>query len=445
MTRWLATLCVMLLVAGCSGTPPATPAGSAPSGLVSPPVLETPSLLAEASVTTGARSMTPSPAPSPTPSPAPSPTPSPIPSTSEAASPLSATAVPHPDRWVKAGAFTTGRKDTQLALLGSGQVLAAGDEHTCGVESGPTDSAELWHPRRSRWTKTDRLPSARTMTTLVALTDGRALVTGGANCDYVAKSSTAVYDPETHRWSASGLLRTARMAFAAAPLAGGGVLVAGGLLITQRQEGRALRSVETWSPRTGRWSEVASLASVRMGAVAVTLEDGRVLVVGGFPSRGADRPLKTAELYDPATERWGDAGSLTAPRGAFTLVPLRGGGALVVGGQDDEDQAEVFDPATRTWSRVDGDAPTGKRPAAASLRDGRLLVVSGRTARIYDPRTGRWTPTARLPEGMWDASAVCLPDGSVLVGGGWTDPAPEGDTPGCPTYHSRTWRFVPGT
>jgi N-acetylneuraminic acid mutarotase len=346
---------------------------------------------------------------------------------------------------VKAGAFTAGRKDTQLALLGNGQVLAAGDEHTCGVESGPSDSAELWHPRKSHWTKTDRMPSARTMTTLVALADGRAMVMGGANREYVAKSSTAVYDPEAHGWSVSGLLHTARMEFAASPLAGGGVLVAGGLLITRSQGGRALRSAETWDPRTGRWSEIAPLASVRMGAAAVTLEDGRVLVVGGFPSWGADRPLETAEIYDPATGRWRDAGSLTAPRTAFTLVPLRGGGALVVGGQSGEDQAEVFDPVQRSWSRVRDDAPAGERPAAAALRDGRILVVSGRDARIYDPRTGRWTRTARLPGGMWDASAVSLPDGSVLVGGGWTKAAPEGDTPGCPTYSSRTWRFIPGT
>jgi hypothetical protein len=53
--------------------------------------------------------------------------------------------------------------------------------------------------------------------TLVGLGDGRGLVTGGANAEYVAKSSTVVFDPTSRRWSSSGLLNTARMDFAAVP------------------------------------------------------------------------------------------------------------------------------------------------------------------------------------------------------------------------------------
>jgi hypothetical protein len=330
--------------------------------------------------------------------------------------------------------------------VGNGAVLAAGDEPSCGIEATVSDTAELWLPRKGRWARADRMPVARTMTTLIGLADGRAMVTGGANQQYVAKSGTVVYDPERRAWSRSGNLNTARMEFAAAPLADGGVLVAGGLLIGFAQDPRWLRTAERWDPRTGRWSEVRPLARPRTDAEAVTLSDGRVLVVGGFDG---DMPVATAEIFDPATGRWRAAGRLSAPRDGFSMVALTDGGALVVGGSlvdsgGRASRAERFDPVTRSWSRDKGASPIGERPAAVVLGDGRVLVVSGRVAMTYDPATRRWTDTARLPGGMWEASAVLLRDGSVLVGGGWTRAAAEGETPGCPTYSSRTWRFVPG-
>jgi hypothetical protein len=269
-------------------------------------------------------------------------------------------------------------------------------------------------------------------------------VTGGANQQYVAMSSTAVYDAATHEWTESGPLHTARMEFAAAALPGGGVLVAGGLLIDHRQDGRALRSVEKWDSRTGRWSEVEPLATVRQNAVAATLADGRVLVVGGYSSWGGD-PVATAELYNPRTGHWRSAGAMSRARDLFTVLALPDGGALVLGGSRGEDWAELFNAETRTWQRVDGTSPSGESPAAAVLDDGRVLVVSGRRAKLWDPASGLWARTASLPGGMWEASAVVLDDGSVLVGGGWTEAVPEGETGGCERYSSRTWRYVPGS
>ncbi|HEV8596816.1 MAG TPA: kelch repeat-containing protein, partial [Candidatus Dormibacteraeota bacterium] len=59
---------------------------------------------------------------------------------------------------------------------------------------------------------------------------------------------------------------------------------------------------------------------------AARLADGRVLVAGG----GAYTP--TAELYDPATNRWTPTGSMSVDRYDFTATVLRDGRVLVVGG-----------------------------------------------------------------------------------------------------------------
>jgi hypothetical protein len=65
------------------------------------------------------------------------------------------------------------------------------------------------------------------------------------------------------------------------------------------------------------------MASARTGQYAVRLGTGKVLIVGGDTSR-------TAELYDPATNTWTAAGSLSIQAHSATL--LNNGKVLAVGG-----------------------------------------------------------------------------------------------------------------
>ena len=359
------------------------------------------------------------------------------------------------DTWVAAGALNVHRVGTQLARLGTGEVLAVGDDLLCGIEQEETDTAELWGPAQGAWRMAASLPTQRNGIVLVPAADGDALVTGGANADYVAKSSTVVFDDRMREWSQSGLLNTARMAFAAAALPDGRVLVAGGLLIDFSNEGRALDSAEIWDPDTGSWADIDEMSSPRLGAVAVTLSDGRVLVAGGVPVWGGDNPLVSAEIYDPGGHRWSAAGTLSAPRNGFSVVALPDGGALAVGGSVASTEGaggeafqpttivERLDPLTGTWARTDGFDASGRRPAMAVLADGRVLAVAGANTAIYDPEAGTWTASTPIPDHRNDATAVLLEDGSVLVAGGWWRWVP--DTPGCPTPIPDTWRFIPAT
>jgi hypothetical protein len=81
--------------------------------------------------------------------------------------------------------------------------------------------------------------------------------------------------------------------------------------------------------------------------------------------------------------------------------------------------------------------------AAVTMKGGRVLLVAGAEAEIYDPGTGTWSATIPIPDGRNDASAILLDDGSVLVAGGWSVWIP--DTPSCPNPLSQVWRFVPGS
>ena len=72
---------------------------------------------------------------------------------------------------------------------------------------------------------------------------------------------------------------------------------------------------------------------------------------------------------------------------------------------------------------------------ATLLKDGRVLVTGGQTmatglfpnsadvvsAEIYDPSTGRWSPTSPMSDPRRHHGTVLLEDGNVLVAGGLTD------------------------
>ena len=56
--------------------------------------------------------------------------------------------------------------------------------------------------------------------------------------------------------------------------------------------------------KTATWTAVAPMPLARAWGAALTLRDGRVLVLGGTTKAG---PTASAELYDPTTNRWSEA------------------------------------------------------------------------------------------------------------------------------------------
>jgi hypothetical protein len=115
---------------------------------------------------------------------------------------------------------------------------------------------------------------------------------------------------------------------------------------------------------------------------AVLLGDGRVLAIG---ASGEQEP-PSAQLYDPATDTWSATIGLPRPRFESALVALRDGRALVIGGLNGDAYADdtqsyssayAFDPETETWAKVGLMTTARTAPSAAVLPDGRVLVAGG--------------------------------------------------------------------
>lgn len=194
----------------------------------------------------------------------------------------------------------------------------------------------------------------------------------------------------------------------------------------------------------GTWAPTEPLADGRFAHTSTTLEDGRVLVVGGQASATPGSPLGSAELYDPVNERWAGAGQLRSPRSSHTATLLDDGRVLVAGGIGSKSQpvssAELFDPVSGTW-RVTKAAPgTARYEGVAVLLSGsacgqscgKVLFAGGfgpkpiESVELYDPRADEWSATADLatprggPVGVMLNGPGCGANcGKVLVAGGY--------------------------
>lgn len=262
-----------------------------------------------------------------------------------------------------------------------------------------------------------------------------------------------------------------------------GLLGAAGAL--RSDPGPVASPVPTPAPSTGVrliGSTVLSqpMFTARADAAAVTLADGRPVVVRGVDTEGL---APWVEPYDPVayrfnmpeTLRYGggesaavllDDGSVfvtggpigitservsVAPpgsppgRGTVTPLPqdrartqagvarLLDGRVLLAGGTDRSDTLEttdLFDPADETFTPT-GELVVPRRGAfAVTLPDGRVLLAGGTDGsdqqvsmvETWDPATGRWSELGELPVNIAVTSATVLPDGAVLVVGTRQEP-----------------------
>jgi len=157
---------------------------------------------------------------------------------------------------------------------------------------------------------------------------------------------------------------------------------------------------------------------------AAVLDDGRVLVMGGYPT-STSTALASAETWDPATGTWTSTGAMTVGRDGPSAIRVAGGKVLVSGGYNTNARlasAELYDLATRTFAATGSMATARMKAASTALLDGAVLVTGGTpfstAIEQYDAATGTWRDAGRFDQARDAHSASRLADGKVLVAGG---------------------------
>ncbi len=225
----------------------------------------------------------------------------------------------------------------------------------------------------------------------------------------------------------------------------------------------------------GNWKRGASLPLAR-GEVAAAVAEGRIYIIGGFTSGGANST--SVQAFNPPTNTWSQEADLPLPvdhtmaagyRGrvyvaggygpgrarlmtlfAFTgdgwtrLAPMpeeraAGGAAIVngklyvVGGTTAETIGGpsilaktmlVYDIARDRWASRRG--PTPREHLGVTSLGGKIYAVAGRTAgfdtnmrmvEVFNPRTGRWSQLPRVPGRRGGTGAAGTGRWIVSVGG----------------------------
>lgn len=205
-------------------------------------------------------------------------------------------------------------------------------------------------------------------------------------------------------------------------------------------------------PVPNSWNTRALMSSPRSSHTATLLNDGRVLVAGGFDG---NQVLASAEVFDTNTNRWTTVGSLPGTRFGHSATLLANGRVLVAGGDNGAtvNTAALFDPATNQWTGTGSMTTPRVFHSAARLLDGRVIVVGGNVnagftagVEIYDPATGNWTPASPLQAAARSnfAMAVMPTTGRVVAASGDTQ---SGGTVSAEYYNvtSNQWTFGAAT
>ena len=175
----------------------------------------------------------------------------------------------------------------------------------------------------------------------------------------------------------------------------------------------------------GRWFHRATLMS-----------DNRILVAGGY---GAGSTLQTlVEVFDPLTRQATvQQDRLAQARAQHVQINMSNGDVLIAGGETNDSpftpiaSAELFDASTRKMRAA---APMNFARSAATaveLPNGSILVIGGQSldaggqfifrddAEIYHPGSNTWTlVNGVMDRGRSGHGAWSLPNGRVLVVGG---------------------------
>ena len=316
--------------------------------------------------------------------------------------------------------------------------------------------------------------AVRSLHTATLLPGGQVIIAGGFAQSFVDLQAQLLvdradqYDPATAVFQF--VANVARSGHTATLLPNGDLLFLGGYtkIVPSGPNVNPVTPVPTASAEilkagTGIIQPAADMSIARAEHTATLLPDGKILITGGvtpLPSSPPySEPTSGAELYDPASGTSSPAGNMSVARSGHLAILLLNGKVLILG----DGPPDLYDPATNSFTPTGGPMldGTGTGSTATLLPDGRVLVAGGRitdpqyypyvaiaTSEVYDPATGQFAPTGNLTIARTSHTATLLPNGTVLIAGGFTKPSNPGDdapvTNTTEIFDPRTNTFSPG-
>jgi N-acetylneuraminic acid mutarotase len=359
---------------------------------------------------------------------------------------------PGAGQWTGSSHSVPNQFSPTATLLADNRVLVAGgDDGNGNVLANawtydPTSTSRGWLSTGS--TIYSYKPAAATL-----LPSGSVLVSGGpGGSPYSAPGNAELYDRwSQQQWTITGSMNSNRTAHTMTLLANGKVLAAGGFWSAYMQPTIYFASCELYDSASGRWTLSGNMNCGRSWHTATLLPNGTVVVAGG---RGGTNGaiLSTTEIYDPPTGQWKIGAAMSVPRVGHTATLLPDRRILVAGGTTNgallgfgslggaSSSAELYDLATGCWRATSPMNNARESHTATLLPNGAVLVAGGyagvflygsnylRSAELYNPITETWTLVGSLVTARANHSATLLGTGRILIAGGYNPDSNPGSS-----------------
>jgi hypothetical protein len=297
---------------------------------------------------------------------------------------------PSTGTFTPAGYMVTAQIGSTATLLSNGKVLIAGGVTSWCCQPATIANPEVYDPATGTFTLTGAFQSpgdgiyvigGPNVSAAIRLLDGRVLFAG--------EPDSELYDPVSNSFSLTGTMTTPCF-FGGSPLyiagrtatllANGKVLVTGG----EQEDCGRFANAELYDLATETFTATATMTRVRDNHRATLLANGTALITGG-ESEDCDSSGCTfsgteasSEIYDPFIGTFAAAGNMTARRAGHTSTMLNDGTVLITGGYcytgiggycGTFASAEIYTPRARhiTQNDFDGDFETDRTVFRPSL------------------------------------------------------------------------------
>lgn len=265
------------------------------------------------------------------------------------------------------------------AKMTGGGVLVVGG----WTGSAATATAEVFNPNTRQFTPVGPMGTPRMDATVTALTDGTALVVGGASATNRPLDTAELFDG--NGFAAVAAMSEPRAHHASVRLASGKVLIVGG----QTRRGVATSSAEIFDPVSRGFSRTGSMQTPRCKHAAVLLRDNRVMVIAGSTDCDDRRRLTQTEIYSPDTGAFTAGPTLLNPRYKIvSAAAVTQEGIVIVAG--DASDVEVWSPSSNSFMKATGTLGINFAFSTATLLPSGALVIAGGYDNDIRPTAGTW-------------------------------------------------------
>eukprot|EP00729_Bicosta_minor_P017862 gene17862-32263_t len=273
------------------------------------------------------------------------------------------------------------------------------------------------------WQTLKQMPEDRKDFGMVKTGDGNFMILGGLRGN-THLGTFRMYNSKANTWGSSQSMLGNREDFGVAHVAEGKIVIAGGF------DGSSyLRSVEMYDIKNAKWTRLSQMPDERTHLSMVNLEDGRLMVAGGESYRNRNfHRYQSVHMYDISKNSWSSVRDMPGARSSFGMVTIEGGRVVVIGGYNGSwlKSVLVYNVRANSWATLK-DLPEARNNfGCANVGTEKIVIVGGQTfgdrylksARLYDIPTNTWSALSDLPETRSNFGTLMLGENMLIVVGG---------------------------